>query len=192
MGDAALSAPMADLEEGEIEEGELPSEEPEVIMLCMLTLTYERCYVRCVACSFCSISPKVACVLTPATLQAPQEQLQATPRWPSEKTATPLEDTSILNSASARDDESSAPQTTQAKQHAAQSLATSSAIVPAQHELRSRGSNGAYSRPGPLEALPPAHASLSSTSIPLSDRCLPADSGRHIAPFTVPHAAADT
>lgn len=31
---------MADLEEGEIEEGELPTEEPEVITLCMLTLVY--------------------------------------------------------------------------------------------------------------------------------------------------------
>ena len=32
MGDGALPAQMADLEEGEIEEGELPSEEPEVII----------------------------------------------------------------------------------------------------------------------------------------------------------------
>ena len=59
VGDAALPAPMADLEEGEIEEGELPSEEPEVIALCMLTLMYERSHVRYVACLFCSIPPKI-------------------------------------------------------------------------------------------------------------------------------------
>ena len=38
VGDAAMPAHMADLEEGEIEEGELSTEEPEVITSCMLTL----------------------------------------------------------------------------------------------------------------------------------------------------------
>ena len=38
--EAALPAHMADLEEGEIEEGELPAEEPEVIIFCVLTLTH--------------------------------------------------------------------------------------------------------------------------------------------------------
>ena len=61
VGDAALPAPMADLEEGEIEEGELPSEEPEVIMLCMLTLTYEKCHVRYI-CVFLPLNFTESCL----------------------------------------------------------------------------------------------------------------------------------
>ena len=186
VGDAALPAPMADLEEGEIEEGELPSEEPEVINLCMLTLVYEKYHVRYVACYFCSISPKVACMLTPATPQAPQEQLQATPRLPSEETATPLEDTSLSGSAFGRDERSSVVRPALAKQHAAQILDSRSAPAPAQHELRSRGSAGAFFRPGLLEALPTARVPLLSTSIPLSDRCLPTSCDHDIAPFERP------